>query len=191
MPIRASATAVFFALVACSSGRVAATAAPGLPPCPAAQVDTTGWVLTRNHALGVEFRRPPRYVLKVWEVSFPENHRGNKVEWRRDGGIRWMFEFEVADSLRAAPHPEFLRHLKDARWCSLMTFAGVAEVLLHRSGGATYGGRDVVPYYVAMWLRAGGGRVVRFDSSSADSTGAEEHLAVARTLRLVAPPQTR
>lgn len=177
------------AVLACLPARVATAPPPfGHPLCAGARADTTGWVLTRNHELGVEFLRPPSYLHKVWESR---HGMGNVVDWWRDDRPRYTFNIDVVDSLTARWHPEFLSQLEDVRWCSLEGPAGVAEALLYRSGSATYGGQQVVPYQLAIRWPTREGRVIRFGASSADSAGRDEQLAIARTMRTISSPQRR
>lgn len=185
MLVRALSASAFCALATCSSGRVvAAPAAAGPLPCTIARVDTTGWVLTRNHALGVEFLRPPAYVQKVWDSR---RGMGNVVDWWRDDRPDWTFDIAVVDSLTGRRGSESLRELavsgqlKDVRRCSLASRAGVADVLLYRSGN--------VPHQLAIMWTADEGRVIRFGASSADSAGRNEQLAIARTMRVIAQPR--
>lgn len=181
MLVRALSASAFWALATCSSGRVvAAPAAAGPLLCNVARVDTTGWVLTRNHELGVEFLRPASYLQKLWESR---SGMGNRADWWRDDRPGWTFHIDVVDSLTGRRGSESLRELsvggqlKDVRRCSLASRAGVADVLLYRSGN--------VPHQLAIMWTADEGRVIRFGASSADSAGRNEQLAVARTMRVI------
>src|SRR6478609_6342234 len=85
-----------------SCGRTPAQTNAGKPslasreePCSVvAQIDTTGWMLDADSAVGLELVLPRRYVHKHW-TNVKEPPGVVSADWWRDGGARATIELSV------------------------------------------------------------------------------------------------
>jgi|SRR5689334_3343203 len=159
----------------------------GLPSCPTTQVDTSGWELSTNFELGIEFARPKAYAAKVWGSSRLPGDEISADWWRNGPG--WTIEITkrpvVPDS---TPHRTAAANNESVHTCALESRAGRAiAALIHEPRGSPPGKFDSL-YVTIVTYPPHAGHVIRFIGNSLDLAGQLEQVMISRTLRFVAVP---
>src|SRR5439155_26889437 len=143
---------------------------PREAPCSSvAQIDTTGWMLTADSAVGLELLVPRRYVAKHWS-SVKEPEGLVSADWWKDNGAQTTIELA-----RLPAHPDtgrnaVVRQRPAAGECMLHTASGPASMLLYRSGLTYVNGHPTEPFLVRVEWPPAHGRRRRFVGAAADST---------------------
>jgi hypothetical protein len=189
-PIRQGALLVLGSLATACSHPVAQMTAgkpsldePREAPCSSVvQIDTTGWMLTADTAVGLELLLPRRYVPKHWSsVNEPEGLVA--ADWWRDNGAQTTIELA-----RLPTHPDtgrnaVVRQRRAAGECLLHTASGPASMLLYRSGLTYVNGQPTEPFLVRVEWPLAHGQRRRLVGAAADSISRDEQIRIATTVR--------
>jgi hypothetical protein len=171
-----------FAITAFSAVMHAPREASTLPaPCSDANVDTTGWRVTRSYQVGAEILHPSNYELKRWENSnIPSKH----IQlWR--GVPAWSIELALGRT--GLP---LTRRRQDgiATFCTILTRSGPAEAILERYPKTTLAGEPDSIYQLRLRIPRDANSALYLDASSIDTSGLTEQIAIAKTLLLFQAP---
>lgn len=150
------------------------------PPCPAARIDTSGWVSVRAEDVGIELSRPAEDEEKRWESR--SDTLGADVEfWRRAVNTIGFHEVRGfwADKAKAVPTQP------NVTPCQLSTRSSVLTIYVERGKRYLSSGRDTVSLNMRATFTPPGKREILIDAGASDSTRLLEQLAILRTIQFI------
>lgn len=168
-----------FSCVLCVSG-LAAQRQPKPPECPAAALDTSAWVLTKDPNIGIEIKHPADYREKHWE-SRSDTSGVTLAFWRNAVSTIDINEFQGFYSTRGPK--------ESVPPCLLHTRSGDLSLHIENTTRRLWSGRDTL-YIVGKAIIAPTGKPrMLLESGAPDSTGLLEQLMMLRTIRFLGTPR--
>jgi hypothetical protein len=159
---------------------------PSFKPAPACasvvQIDTAGWTLTADSAVGVELLLPSRYVAQHWS-SVKEPEGLVSADWWRDNRPQTTIELGRLSDRADTARSHVVRQRPVVGECLLHTSSGPASMVVYRSGVTYVNGQTTEPFLVRVEWPSARGQRRRFLGAATDSMSRDEQIRIATTLR--------